>query len=42
MDHLYYSKGVEADYERIYPDDAVQRLDIVIDGDLYGDAREHD
>ena len=36
-----HSKGVEADYARIYPDDAVQRLDIIIDSATYAAMQDN-
>ena len=36
-----HSKGVEADYAKIYPDDSVQRLDVVIDAETYAAMQEN-
>ena len=41
MDHPSHSKGVEADYAKIYPDDSVQRLDVVIDAETYAAMQEN-
>ena len=41
MDHPSHNKGVEADYAKIYPDDSVQRLDVVIDAETYAAMQEN-
>jgi hypothetical protein len=36
-----HAKGADAQYERIFPDSEVQRLDIIIDADTYADMQEN-